>query len=300
MLNTAPTKRLSYLAAAAFTALLVVFPQTASADLAWPSKGYSQAAETVNTLYFVVFGIGTIAVIALIAALARATRTEVDADSAAAASAENGGKAAILGTVLFLAFVAVGIFAFSQTSSAEPSLDGVGNSFEASPLTSDQLKDPTGLKPPKGPSMTVRVNGQQFLWRYTYRDQGKDWQTYSYEQMVIPTGVTVMLDVTSSDVEHSWWVPQLGGSIDAVPGYVNRSWIRVDKPGIFAGHSTTVSGANYASMGTTVIALPPSDFIRWANGKNIEITRAMDALAKEVESGGVAALEAGATPKEGE
>lgn len=304
MQNLAPTKRLSYLAVAAFSALPAVFPQAASADLLWPSDGASKAAETVNTLYFVVFGVGTIAVIALIAALARATRTEVDTDSAAAATAESGSKAAILGTVLFLAAVAVGIFAFSQTTSAKPSLDGVGNDFKASPLTNDQLNDPTGLKPPKGPSMSVQVNGQQFLWRYTYPGLGDKWPLYSYGRLVIPVGVTVMLDVTSSDVEHSWWVPQLGGSIDAVPGYVNRSWIRVDKPGnaiyTYLGHSTKVSGANYASMGITVQAVPPAVFKQWVKEKNREITGAMDALAEEVTSGEVAALEAGSTPKEGE
>lgn len=293
MQNSAPTKRLSAILLATFAATLAAFPHTASAGVLWPDAGGSQAAETVNTLYFIVFGIGLIAVIVLIGAIASGARKEVDAD-AAVETEENGKKAMIAGTAAFVLLAVLGGLAFSKTSSAEPSADGVGNDLTASPLVSSQLKDPTGLKPPKGPSISVRVTGQQYLWRYEYPSvKAKNWKTYSYGDLVIPAGVTVMLDVTSSDVEHSWWVPQLAGSIDATPGYVNRSWIRVDQPGIYLGHSTKVSGTNYASMGTRVIVLPDELWKRWAIGKQIEITEAMDALAKEVASGEEKALETG-------
>lgn len=288
LLNLAPTKRLSALILATFAASLAIFPNAASAGVLWPDKGYSQAAETVNMLYAVVFGLGAIAIIVLVALLARAARTEVDADAAAVNAGESGKTALIAGTAAFVLLAVLGGMAFSKTSSADPSQDGVGNALKPEPLMSSQLKDPTGLKPPEGPSMSVRVNGQQYLWRYEYPSaKGKAWNTYTYSKLVIPVGVTVMLDVTSSDVEHSWWVPELGGSIDAVPGYINRGWIRVDKPGvtIFEGHSTKVSGTNYASMGTRVTAIPLEDWLTWAKGQNIEINAAMDALAEEVQAG---------------
>lgn len=307
MLNLAPTKpitaasnarRTAPLTAAlgVFVAVIVaVLPQTASAGVAWPDSAGSSTAETVNTLYFVVLVVGVIAVLALFAALARATRSEVDADSVAADSVaadsvETGKKAVVAGVVLFVAFAVVGVLAFSNTSSAKPSLSGVGNDFKASPLTDEKLDDPTGLKPPSGPSMSVQVNGQQFLWRYVYPDAKGDWNTYNYHDLVIPAGVTVLLDVTSSDVEHAWWVPQLGGSIDATPGYINRGWIRVDEPGTYAGHSTKVSGTNYASMSTTVRVLSPEDFKAWLKTKQAAITEAMDELGAEVESGEEAGL----------
>lgn len=294
LLNLAPTKRLSAVTLATFAASLAIFPNAASAGVLWPDEGYSQAAETVNTLYFIVFGVGIIAVIGLIAAIARGARTEVDADVAVVERDESGKKALVAGTAAFVLLAVLGGLAFSKTSSADPSQDGVGNDLKAEPLVSSQLKDPTGLKPPKGPSISVRVNGQQYLWRYEYPSvKGKNWKTYSYGDLVIPQGVTVMLDVTSSDVEHSWWVPQLGGSIDATPGYVNRGWIRVDEAGIFTGHSTKVSGTNYSSMGTRVIVLQPELWKRWAIGKDIEISEAMDALAEEVASGEEEVLETG-------
>lgn len=292
--NSAPTKRLSAVILATFAASLAVFPPTASAGVLWPDAGASQAAETVNTLYFIVFGVGVLAVIGLIAALARSARKEVDADTAVVDGEESGKKALVAGTAAFVLLAVLGGLAFSKTSSADPSQDGVGNDLKPAPLASGQLKDPTGLEPPKGPSISVGVNGQQYLWRYEYPSvKAKTWNTYSYGDLVIPVGVTVMLDVTSSDVEHSWWVPELGGSIDATPGYINRGWIKVDEPGIFMGHSTKVSGTNYASMGTRVTALPIELWKRWALGKQIEITEAMDALGKEVQSGGEAALDAG-------
>ena len=93
-----------------------------------------------------------------------------------------------------------------------------------------------------------------------------------------------------SDVEAAWWVPQLGGSIDALPGYRNEGWIRADKVGIYQGAGTVVNGTNYANMTTTVIALPPALFLRWAAGKQIEISAAMAALGVERLSGEEEAL----------
>lgn len=296
MQNSAPTKRLSAILLATFAASLAIFPSSASAEFLWPDKGYSQAAETVNTLYFIVFGIGLIAVIGLIAAISRGAKTEIDADAAVSTGEENGKKAMIAGTLAFVVLAVIGGLAFSKTSSADPSSDGVGNTLKPEPMTSSQLKDPTGLKPPSGPSLSVRVNGQQYLWRYEYPSaKGKKWPTYSYSRLVIPAGVTVMLDVTSSDVEHSWWVPELAGSIDALPGYINRGWIKVDKPGVtlFDGHSTKVSGTNYSSMSTRVTVVPLDFWIAWARDKGIEISAAMAALAKEVASGEEQSLETG-------
>lgn len=285
MQKPAPTKRRTALGAAIFGALLSVFPQTAAAGVAWPDKADSPTSSAVSILYFIVFGFGVVAIAALLVFLARAVRTEVDPD-AVAEQGEKPSKAwTIVGGYVFVALAVVGVVAFSSTSSAKPSLSGVGNDFNASPFEDSQLRDPTGRKAPKGPSISVHANGQQFLWRYRYPGVKGDWNTYSYHDLVIPVGVTVMLDVTSSDVEHSWWVPELGGSIDALPGYINRGWIRADKAGRYDGHSTKVSGSNYATMSTSVVALPPELYKRWAAGKQIEITEAMDALGDEVRSG---------------
>ena len=91
--------------------------------------------------------------------------------------------------------------------------------------------------PPRdgGPILRVRVNGQQYLWRYDY---GEGNSLFSYHRMVVPVNTTVVLEITASDVIHSWWIPKLGGKVDGVPGHVNETWFKI--PGKFAG--TTFNG----------------------------------------------------------
>ena len=86
------------------------------------------------------------------------------------------------------------------------------------------------IHPPKGRYMTIQVNGQQYLWTYTYLGFGKltdqlDDPRTSY-QMYVPTNTTIVLKVVSQDVVHSWWIPDLGGKVQAVPGYVNWTLVQ--------------------------------------------------------------------------
>jgi cytochrome c oxidase subunit 2 len=281
---------------AAFTAVssVLLFAQGASASILMPESGDSPNSSLVTSLYLIVYVIGLVAVIALIASLARGAKTATDADAPAPTDGESAKKAFTAGIVLFVLFVIVGAVAFSKTSSAKPSLSGTGSTLTPHPYTDPSLITPHTLKPPKGPSTTIHVNGQQYLWRYDYGDVKGKWNTYSYHDMVIPVGVTVLLDVTSSDVEHAWWAPQLGGSIDALPGYINKGWIRADKAGVYTGASTVISGTNYANMTTNVIAVAPLLYRAWVSGKQIEITEAMAALGAERASGAEALLITGA------
>ena len=92
-------------------------------------------------------------------------------------------------------------------------------------------------KPPGGKFLEIAVNGQQFVWRYTYPDKDSNPlnNVYSYELMVVPVDTTVVLDIESQDVAHSWWIPKLGGKFDAIPGYVNHTWFKISKPGVYYG-----------------------------------------------------------------
>ena len=81
--------------------------------------------------------------------------------------------------------------------------------------------------------------------------------------MVVPTNTTVTLDIVSSDVVHSWWVPQLGGKFQAVPGYHNYTWFKIDKPGVYKGQCAVLCGRGHARMVATVKAVPPAQFDEW-------------------------------------
>ena len=99
--------------------------------------------------------------------------------------------------------------------------------------------------PPGGGGLQIGVNGQQYLWRYDY---GSKNDLFTYYEMVVPTDTTVLLDITSSDVQHSWWIPKLGGKADAVPGHTNETWFKIAKPGLYKGQCAELCGAGHADM----------------------------------------------------
>ena len=75
---------------------------------------------------------------------------------------------------------------------------------------SDQPDPPSGSA-----SLNLKVDGQQYVWRYQYPRSEKE--VFSYVDMVVPVGMTITLDITADDVVHSWWIPKLGGKMDAIP-----------------------------------------------------------------------------------
>jgi cytochrome c oxidase subunit 2 len=120
--------------------------------------------------------------------------------------------------------------------------------------------------PPNGKSLKITVVGRQFVWQYVYPGASEAdglGAPYSYEEMVVPTETTVTLDIVSADVVHSWWVPQLGGKFQAVPGYHNYTWFKIEKPGIYRGQCALICGRGHARMIATVKAVPPAQFEAW-------------------------------------
>jgi cytochrome c oxidase subunit II len=132
--------------------------------------------------------------------------------------------------------------------------------------------------PPGSRSLNIDVNGQQYIWRYVYPGRRA---LYSYSTMVVPTDTTVTLDITSSDVVHSWWIPQLGGKADATPGHVNHTWFRISDEGRYGGVCAELCGYNHADMRASVLAVSPRRFEIWTRRKRREIERAGRRLATE-------------------
>ena len=113
--------------------------------------------------------------------------------------------------------------------------------------------------PPNGKSLNITVIGRQYIWQYIYPGSTEPdglGAPYSYEEMVVPTETTVTLDIVSADVVHSWWVPELGGKFQAVPGYHNYTWFKIPKPGVFHGQCAFLCGRLHARMLATVQAVP--------------------------------------------
>ena len=129
-------------------------------------------------------------------------------------------------------------------------------------------------QPPNGRALRIRVNGQQYLWRYTYADGDNNQlnNVFAYTQMVVPTKTTVTLEIVAQDVIHSWWIPQLGGKFDAVPGHTNYTWFKIDKPGVYRGQCAELCGRNHANMVASVRAVEPAEYEAWLAAKRRAIT----------------------------
>jgi cytochrome c oxidase subunit II len=112
---------------------------------------------------------------------------------------------------------------------------------------------------PAEASYTIRVIGHQWWWEIIYPDQ----RIVTASDMHIPVGVPIYVEVESVDVQHSWWVPELSGKIDAYPGRVNRTWIQADEPGRFRVHCSEFCGTQHANMAMYVIAQPQAEFDAW-------------------------------------
>jgi cytochrome c oxidase subunit 2 len=141
---------------------------------------------------------------------------------------------------------------------------------------------PSKRLPPNGRSLNIQVNGQQYIWRYTYPDSDNNVlnNVFQYTDMIVPTDTTITLDIRSQDVAHSWWIPKLGGKQDAIPGYVNHTWFKISKPGIYLGNCAELCGRNHANMDARVIAIPPAKFAAWLVSKKAQLRQADLAAAK--------------------
>ncbi len=122
-------------------------------------------------------------------------------------------------------------------------------------------------EPPNGKALTICVTGRQFIWRYTYGNGcnlsgWKDRDAYTYQEMVVPAGVTVNLDIQSSDVTHAWWIPKLGGKVDAVPGYTTHTWFKALHSGVtYYGQCAQLCGREHAFMTALVKVVTPAQYV---------------------------------------
>ena len=114
---------------------------------------------------------------------------------------------------------------------------------------------PDGLQVAHSEPLRIEATGQQWLWRYDYPNEA-----FSYYKLVVPVDTTVALDLVSTDVVHTWFVPDLAGKRDAVPGKNNQVVFRADEEGTFDGSSATLSGQGYAPMRTAVEVVSPEEY----------------------------------------
>lgn len=111
-------------------------------------------------------------------------------------------------------------------------------------------------------AMRVRITGEMWWWRVAYLDRAGQAFLTDANELHIPVGQPVVLELESSDVIHSFWVPQLSGKLDMIPGRRNILPIQADRPGTFGGQCAEYCGGPHALMGFVVIAHEPAEFQR--------------------------------------
>ena len=131
----------------------------------------------------------------------------------------------------------------------------VGFVFYKLPDVSDVTR--AAAEPAGEQNLVIDVEGRQFYWEFRYPDG-----SITYDTMVVPVNRTVELNVTAPDFDviHSWWIPALGGKIDAIPGKRNHTWFRAEAEGEYEGSCTEFCGLQHAEMTMTVRAVPAAGF----------------------------------------
>jgi cytochrome c oxidase subunit 2 len=263
-----------------------------------PQSGGSPNADQIDSLYKITLYIALVIFVAVEGALGYALWKFRARKGAVPAQIRGNTRLEIAWTgAAAVILIVLAVFTFAKLSSIQDPSN--------SDASGDKLVGESGLLyasadrklPPDGKSLNIDVNGQQYIWRYTYPGAtNKDGlgAPYSYEEMVVPTNTTVTLDITSSDVVHSWWVPQLGGKFQAVPGYHNYSWFKISKPGIYRGQCANLCGRGHARMIATVKAVPPAQFDEWLayqkkliSEANVAAENARQQLGKQTGAGQV-------------
>ncbi len=116
---------------------------------------------------------------------------------------------------------------------------------------------------PQPGDLRVRVTGEMWWWRVAYLDAGGRELIQDANEIHVPVGRTIALELESTDVIHSFWVPRLAGKLDMIPGRRNVLRIQADRPGTYSGQCAEYCGGAHALMAFVVIAHAPEDYARW-------------------------------------
>jgi cytochrome c oxidase subunit II len=263
----APRRRAALLSLAATAGALVALPELASADLLAPESSAADGAGSARTLYVIMAVLAVLVVIGVLGALARALRSRTDVDGDAPRTRGTGSVQVRVGAglgVLALILFVVGIVFTSKATEVDASAN-----------------DP----------ITIQVDAQQWVWRYTYpvqdpsEDGFNDQQAYSYQELVVPVDTPINLDISSVDVLHRWSVPALALGADAVPGIDNEVSFMATETGTYEGASSRFSGPGYASMRTRVVVVEPDAYEAFLKNRIAGIEDARAAVQERVQNG---------------
>jgi len=247
----------------------------AFANFITPKSGGSPNANSIHSLYVIVLIVAAVVFVVVEGALIvavfrfRAKKHPVAHQTHGNTKLEIGWTA---GAAVILLILTVVTFIKLPSIVNAPNSDADGLNLTAS------LSTPS---PPNGKKLDICIQARQYIWRYTYgagckNDSFVNREPYSFTTMVVPVHTTVVLTIQSSDVIHSWWVPSLGGKVDAVPGYTTYTWFKATHIGFYHGQCAQLCGTNHAAMVAYVRVVSPQEYETWLGKQEAEITAQSD------------------------
>ncbi len=250
-------------------------------------ESHSPNADAIGGTYWVMLVIATVLIVVINAALVLAVLRfrERRGREPAQVHAGRGALRPVLGVLSLLA-IAVFVFGVVRTDdvrSIEPAgPNGLGGSATAQvgvsgaeAITTDEA-DATETSP-----LEINAIAQQWLWRFEYPGGRAGDRTFTYGEVVVPVDTPVILNITSTDVLHSWSVPALGGQVQATPGITEQTWFKADEVGRYSGASTVFSGTSYPAMRSWVRVVTVPEYQSYLQQLEQDITEAQDAVVDE-------------------
>lgn len=125
---------------------------------------------------------------------------------------------------------------------------------------------------PQEDVLTVEVIGNTWFWEFYYPETG----VRTTADLNVPAGRPVVLEISSRDVQHSFWVPELAGKVDAIPGRVQRMWFQVDEQRVYLGQCAEYCGKEHYNMPIRVNVLPEAEYAAWMDTEAAAVAAALD------------------------
>lgn len=139
----------------------------------------------------------------------------------------------------------------------------------------------SALPSPETVAVEIEVIGRQWWWELRYRDPQSSRAFVTANELHLPVGRPVVLRLRAGDVIHSFWVPNLHGKLDLLPGRENTMWLQADRPGVYRGQCAEFCGLQHAKMALLVVAESEDDFRAWSDAYRAPVPETVDAALPE-------------------
>jgi cytochrome c oxidase subunit II len=251
----------------------------AGASVLGPRAGHSPNADDIRTAYWVAIIVGALLIVVVHAFLIAAV-VRFRARRGTSPQRFTAGSRAFVRPTVPLVAVVVGLFVFGIVMMTK-ARDVEATGPQGLRADSDLLAQVGGLSiPPTAHPLNINVIGQRWLWRFEYPGGRPGDRIFSYSELTVPVDTTVLLHITSSDVTHRWFIPALGGQVDAIPGEDATTWFRADRVGTYHGQSTSFSGSGFSVMRGWVHVVTPQQYQQFIARKRAGLARAQQDVAQ--------------------